>query len=438
MKRGDAPQVQKVELLCTRITKLCTSNPSLCTQAIQGLSDFILSLEVTLSQQKLSSGVPSSQPSSSQSTRSRAASTGAKPTRRESSSNLTDTNYKTNTLNSTPTVTPTPSSKGRHPSPSPVPSNLTTDNHPLRNNRNRLESTTPPSNPDLSPPSFYQPPPILAPKVEIESPESIQKEFESFNVREKKTGGILVSDLEDPESHPVMSFANIRNATPNQATPSAPSTPLSGIGGANGTARRRTMRIFDSDENEQIEANEKRMMMKRGLDEQIQEKRRLADMQPPSTPPSFPSSNPSFASTNPSFPSFASNPSFASTTSSSFASTTSFAPATPTFAPTSIRPLNLPPSPNATLSHPSTPPSTTPLLYRTTSTFDTETPSTPTYSPLSTPQYGRFKYNQATPEEKEALNKKFHQQRELQRNLQHQMEEKKKAQTQTNSFGNTW
>ena len=52
----------------------------------------------------------------------------------------------------------------------------TTENHPLRNNR-RLESTTPPSHHDLSPP-FYQPQsskPSIAPIVEPESPESIQR-----------------------------------------------------------------------------------------------------------------------------------------------------------------------------------------------------------------------------------------------------------------------
>lgn len=62
------PLLQKVELLCARVTKLCTTHPILCNQAIQGLSDFIISLEVSLNHQKQQSN-DSRPPPSQQSVR---------------------------------------------------------------------------------------------------------------------------------------------------------------------------------------------------------------------------------------------------------------------------------------------------------------------------------------------------------------------------------
>ncbi len=53
MKSSEAAAtVQKVELLCNRVTKLCATHPYLCSLAIQTLSDFVLSLESSVQQQR--------------------------------------------------------------------------------------------------------------------------------------------------------------------------------------------------------------------------------------------------------------------------------------------------------------------------------------------------------------------------------------------------
>eukprot|EP01112_Ceratiomyxa_fruticulosa_P007618 TRINITY_DN197_c1_g1_i4.p1 TRINITY_DN197_c1_g1~~TRINITY_DN197_c1_g1_i4.p1 ORF type:complete len:339 (-),score=84.74 TRINITY_DN197_c1_g1_i4:49-1065(-) len=82
----------------------------------------------------------------------------------------------------------------------------------------------------------------------------------------------------------------------------------------------------------------------------------------------------------------------------------------------------------------------------------TESPSTPlstsggstsSTSGATSPQYSRFKYNQATPEQQEALLQKFQKQQEFKRMLQEQMDEKEKIRVRalassSNSMHSTW